>query len=75
MIKLNKENIMRYVYFVVGVFIVAASFNLFVLPTNIVYGVSGFGVILKKISGIDPAITILIGSIILLILSFILLGF
>lgn len=75
MVNLNKENIMRYIYFIVGVFIVASSFNLFVLPTNIVYGVSGFGVILKKISGIDPAITILIGSIILLILSFILLGF
>ena len=50
------------------------SFNTFLLPNDIVYGVSGLGVIFYRTLGIDPSLVILIGSIILLILSFALLG-
>lgn len=72
---INKKNdLIRYAYFIIGVLIVAIGYNAFVLPTNIVYGVGGIGVILKKLYNIDPSITILIGSIILLILSLLLLG-
>lgn len=71
----ESERIARYIWFVIGVFIVAVAFNLFVLPSNIVYGVSGVGVIFKQLFNITPSITILIGSVLLLILSFILLGF
>ena len=70
----SKGRLKRYLGFVLGVLLVAISYNLFMLPSEVVYGVGGIGIILKKICGIDPAMTILIGSIVLLILSFILLG-
>lgn len=70
----KKDRLERYIQFIFGIFIVSLSFNLFVLPSNIVYGVSGIGVILNKIFGIAPSLTILIGEAILLILSFIVLG-
>lgn len=69
-----KDKLERYAKFILGVFIVALSFNLFVLPSDIVYGVSGIGVILNKMYGINPSTTIFIGEIALLILSFIVLG-
>lgn len=69
-----KDKLERYAKFILGVFIVALSFNLFVLPSDIVYGVSGVGVILNKMYGINPSTTIFIGEIALLILSFIVLG-
>lgn len=72
---MTKRNLFRYSSFVFGVLLVAIAYNVFILPSNIVYGVSGLGVIFKKIMNLDPAFTIMIGSIVLLILSFILLGF
>lgn len=69
-----KDKLERYAKFILGVFIVAISFNLFILPSDIVYGVSGIGVILNKMYGINPSTTIFIGEIVLLILSFIILG-
>jgi len=73
-IKYEENKLIRYLSFLIGVVIVSISFNLFILPSNIVYGVSGIGVILKKLFNIDPALAILIGSVILLIMSFIFLG-
>ena len=70
----SKGRIKRYTMFVIGVFIVAAAYNLFFIPSEVVYGVGGIGIILKKLFGIDPSLTIMIGSILLLFLSFILLG-
>lgn len=71
---MKKNNILRYIYFIAGIMIAAISYNSFVLPSNIVYGIGGVGVILKRLYNIDPSITIFIGSFILLIFSFILLG-
>lgn len=71
----TREKLLRYFWFILGVFIVAVAFNMFVLPSNIVYGVSGVGVIFKEIFGITPSITILVGSVLLLVLSYLLLGF
>lgn len=70
----KKDRLIRYTEFIVGVFIVAIAFNVLVLPCSIVYGMGGIGVILNKLVGIDPALVILIGDILLLILSYILLG-
>lgn len=64
----------RYVEFLIGLIIVAITYNVFLLPSEVVYGVGGLGVIFKKLYGIDPSIVILVGSIFLLILSYILLG-
>lgn len=70
----KKGRVARYAQFVFGVLLVALSFNIFILPNDTVSGVSGLGVILYRTLGIEPSLVILIGSVILLILSFILLG-
>lgn len=70
----SKDKLVRFAEFITGVFIVAVAYNIFLLPNNIVYGVGGIGVILKKIFNITPALTIFIGSMILLVVSFFTLG-
>ncbi len=70
----SKGRLKRYTSFVLGVFLAAISYNLFLIPSNIVSGVGGIGVILKELFNIDPAMTLLIGSLLLLVLSFMLLG-
>lgn len=71
----KKDRLIRISQFLLGLLITAIAFNLFILPSEIVYGVSGVGVILNKLYGIDPSIVILIGSVLLLILSFVTLGY
>ena len=66
----SKTALKRYLEFLIGIFIVAVTYNVLILPNNIVYGVGGIGVILKKIFNFDPAVTILVGDILLIILSF-----
>lgn len=70
----EKELGIRYFQFIMGVILVAIAFNLFILPCNIVFGISGIGVILNKSMGINPSIVILIGDGLLLLLSFLVLG-
>ena len=70
----DHDRLIRSFEFLLGIFIVALSYNIFLLPSNIVYGVGGIGVILKKIFGITPSITIFVGSMLLLILSYFTLG-
>ena len=71
----KKARLVRTSQFLLGLLITAIAFNLFILPSEIVYGVSGVGVILNKLYGLDPSIVILIGSVLLLILSFVTLGY
>lgn len=83
--KKNSENILKEIYskskfkrysqFIIGTLIVAIAFNVLILPLNIIYGVSGVAVIFKSIFNTDPSLVIFIGSALLLILSFILLGY
>ena len=70
----KKDRLKRYASFLIGILIVALAFNIFILPNDIVYGVSGLGVIFKRTMNIDPSLVILIGSVILLILSYLLMG-
>ena len=70
----SKDLLKRYASFLLGVLIVALAFNIFILPNDIVYGVSGLAVICKKVWGIDPSLVILIGSVFLLLLSYVLMG-
>lgn len=70
----KNSRISRYIEFIIGILLLALAYNLFVLPSNTVYGMGGVGVILKKVYSIDPAITILIGDLFLLSLSLIFLG-
>lgn len=71
----NKDKFQRGLTFLIGVFIVSITFNIFMIPNDIVYGVGGIGVIFKKLFNITPSVVILISSILLLILSFVTLGF
>lgn len=70
----KKDRLVRYSFFLLGLLLVSISYNVFVLPNNIVYGVGGLGVIFYRTMGIDPYIVILIGSGLLLLLSLVLLG-
>lgn len=70
----QKDRLFRYAQFLLGLLCVSIAYNVFILPSDIVFGVSGIGVIFNKQFGTDPSLVILIGSIILLILSYFLLG-
>lgn len=70
----KKDRLKRYTQFFIGIFLVATSFNVLILPMKITYGVSGIAVILNNAFGYDPSIIILIGAAILLVLSYFLLG-
>ena len=70
----KKDKLQRWASFMAGVLIVALAFNIFILPNDIVFGVGGIAVILKKLYGTDPSLVIFIGSLILLIMSFFLMG-
>ena len=70
----KKDRLVRYAYFLLGLLFISFAFNVFLLPNDIVYGVGGLGIIFYRLYGIDPSIVIMVGSILLLVLSFFLLG-
>lgn len=70
-----KYRVKRYFELIFGIFLISVAFNLFLLPNNIVFGgVSGLSVIAKELFDIDPSLFIMIGSLILLVLSYFVLG-
>lgn len=70
-----KYKIRRYLELFIGVLLIALSFNIFLLPNNIVFGgVSGLSIIIKDFLPINPSHFIMISSLLLLIVSFIVLG-
>lgn len=71
----ERGKLKRYTQFIIGIILTAISYNLFMLPSDVVYGVGGLGVMFKQLFNWNPSVVIFIGSVILLILSFILLGF
>ena len=71
----KKDRIRRHASLLIGLLLISVAFNLFLLPNNIVFGgVSGISIITKEVFGWNPSIVIYIGSLILLIVSFIILG-
>ena len=71
----SKSKLKRYLEFFVGCSILAICFNLFLSPNDLVPGgVSGAAIILNHLFGIDKSLFILIVNIILLVLSYFLLG-
>jgi len=66
----------RYCIFILGVFLSALAFNVFFSKYNIVTGgSSGLAIIFNSLCGIDESKFILMVSLLLLVLSFFLLGF
>ena len=76
LLKINKKyNIKKYFYLVIGCFLLAVSFNVFFSPNNIVTGgISGISIVVSKVFGISKSTFIFLSYVILLILSYILLG-
>ena len=71
----SKKLLTRLIEFILGCFIIALSYNVFIASNNLVPGgVGGIAVILSHFINIDNSIIILIMNIILLILSFCMLG-
>lgn len=71
----HKIKIKELIEFIIGCFLVALAFNLFMSPNNLVAGgISGLSLVLKYFFGLNPSIIISISNIFLIILSFLLLG-
>lgn len=73
---LNTRNrFKRYSFLIIGCFLLAVAFNIFFSPSNLVTGgISGIAIILKNVFGISTSSFIAISYIMLLILSYLLLG-
>lgn len=71
----KKSYLKRFISFIIGVFLIATSYNIFLAPNNLVPGgVGGVAILLNRAIGIDNSIIILVLNTLLLILSLILLG-
>ncbi len=71
----HKIKFKELIEFIIGCFLVALAFNLFMSPNNLVAGgVSGFSLILKHFFGLNPSTIISVANVFLIILSFLVLG-
>lgn len=71
----RKEELLRFLYFFVGLFSFAFAFTFFLLPHNLVFGgVSGLSIIFKDLFNWNTSLFVLIVDICLLIISFFVLG-
>ena len=70
----NNDKVKRYVLFILAVLIQAIAFNVFILPCNLIFGVSGISVILHDTLNLTPSLIILLANILLIIASFTFLG-
>lgn len=71
----QKIRVKELIEFIIGCFLVALAFNLFMSPNNLVAGgVSGFSLILKHFFGLNPSTIISVANILLIIVSFLVLG-
>ena len=70
-----KDKLKRYFELVIGILLIAVAFNLFLLPNELVFGgVSGLSIIVSKFITIDASTFIMIASLLLLVVSFLVLG-
>lgn len=70
------HNIYRFSMFLIGTYIVALTYNVILLPHSLVVGgTTGLSIIFEKLFGWNASIFILVTGVILLLISFIFLGF
>lgn len=74
--KLNeRDRFKRYTFLIIGCFLLAFSFNVFFSPYNLVTGgVSGLAIVINNVFGIPTSTFITIAYILLLIISYLVLG-
>ena len=71
----SKNKVLRIIVYVICVILVAVSYNIFFVPNEIVMGgMGGLAIVVKKLTGLNTSIFLLLTTIILLILSYIFLG-
>ena len=71
----SKKNLIRMLYFIIGIFLFSFAFNFFLLPNNLVFGgVSGLSIIFNKLFDINASLFVLIVNMSLLLISFPVLG-
>ena len=71
----KKKSIKTFVEFILGSFLIAIAYNIFVSPNNLVPGgVGGIAVIINNLFGFDNATVIMIMNLVLLVFSFLFLG-
>lgn len=70
----NNDKVKRYALFIFGILLQAVAFNIFILPCNLIFGISGISVILYNIFNITPSLIILLANVLLIIASFVFLG-
>ena len=72
----DKNKTIRVVLYILCVILVALSYNIFFVPNEIVMGgMGGLAIVVKKITGLSTSVFLLISTIVLLIISYFLLGY
>lgn len=72
---LKKDFYKRYLIILIGIFLLALDYNLFLLPNNFVIGgTTGLSIVTNKLFGWNPQTFLYVSTAILIILSFTLLG-
>ena len=74
-VEVKRNELADFIFLVIGAFFSAMSFNLFLLPNNIVVGFSGLSVIANSVFGIKPFHFMIVSYSILVVLSLKFLGF
>lgn len=68
----SKHRIMRFFYLFIGVLICACTYNIFMLPNNIVFGgVSGISIMAHHFLGVKPSVVMLCCSFVLCLIGFV----
>lgn len=68
------DKLERYSLFIIGVVMQALAFNIFIFPSDLVFGVSGIAIVLNKMFQINPSSMILLMNVLLIVASFVYLG-
>ena len=70
----ESKKLKRTAMFLLGILLSAISFNLFIRPSHLIFGVSGISIITEHLLKIDPSIVILLGNLTLLVACYAFLG-
>ena len=72
----SKNRVLKFLYMVIGVFLMALNYNLFFVKNELVIGgMSGLAIVFNKIWGLNNQVFIYLTSFILLLISFKIFGF
>jgi uncharacterized membrane-anchored protein YitT (DUF2179 family) len=71
---IQQSKIVRFAQFLSGIFIISFAYNIFMKATNAMYGIGGVAIVVHKIFNVQNYLFILIANVLLLLLSYILLG-